>query len=618
MMSADQFNASAAGEWLTDALRAFGVDDLVRAEASCHRVLEVAPTSLRALGLLGAIRCAQLAYAEAERIFDDLSRREPGEPTHWMNLGTARRGLARYDDALGAYTRAAQLGYLNADFYFNVGLTHLDRRDYESAREVLKRAHELAPGDALIRFQYVTACYESMQTEEAVAALEGWSDFRALSTDQVAAVGQQLMNLGQADRAEAAVRQLSAAEQLDPRATLTLLQILERTNQIAPARILLDRLLSDPRAQAFGAELIVSHAVVLQREGRQGEAVELFREALSQTPTLHDRHHVLFPLAKSLDATARYPEAFAALTEAHAAQIAHLKLAAPLAVARGAPTMQIARYGCDAADIAHWSDPEAPGASDSPIFVVAFPRSGTTLLEQTLDAHPDLKAMDEQPLVQNALDDLIALGATYPERLAGLTPAQLASVRSRYFERAARRVTRSAGERLVDKNPLNLLRLPAIRRVFPNARIIVAIRHPCDVVLSCFMQHFRAPEFALLCADLRTLANGYQRSFDFWYAQAELLKPTVLEVRYERFVSDFESHVRTLVEFLEIPWSDAMLAPAAHARAKGFISTPSYSQVVQPVNQKAVGRWTAYECELAPALPILQPSLQRWGYSATS
>lgn len=617
-MSADHLNASAAGEWLADAFRAFSVDDFARAEISCRRALEAAPASVRALALLGAIRCAQQAYAEAERIFDDLARREPGEATHWMNLGTARRGLARYDDALAAYTRAAQLGYLNADFYFNVGLTHLDRRDYESAREVLKRAHTLAPDDALIRFQYVTACYESMQTDEAVAALEGWSDFRALSTDQVAAVGQQLMNLGQSERAESAVRQLSAAEQLDPRAMLTLLQILERTNQIQPARMLLDRLLADSRAQKFGTELLVSHAVVLQREGRHREAVELFREALSQTAALHDRHHVLFPLAKSLDATRQYSEAFAALTEAHAAQIAHLKLAAPLAVARGAPTMQITRYGCDAADIAQWSDPEAPSAGDSPIFVVAFPRSGTTLLEQTLDAHPRLKAMDEQPLVQNALDDLIALGATYPERLAGLTPAQLGSVRARYFERAAKRVTRTAGERLVDKNPLNLLRLPAIRRVFPNARIILAIRHPCDVVLSCFTQHFRAPEFALLCADLRTLASGYQRSFDFWYAQADILKPAVLEVRYEQFVSDFETHTRALAQFLEIPWSDAMLAPGAHARAKGFISTPSYSQVVQAVNQKAVDRWKAYERELAPAIPILLPSLRRWGYSATS
>jgi hypothetical protein len=133
-------------------------------------------------------------------------------------------------------------------------------------------------------------------------------------------------------------------------------------------------------------------------------------------------------------------------------------------------------------------------------------------------------------------------------------------------------------------------------------------------VLSCFFQHFRAPEFALLCADLRTLATGYQDSFDFWYRQLEILAPAVLEVRYERFVSDFDNSVRELAAFLDLPWNDSMLAPAEHARAKGFISTPSYSQVVQGVNQKAVGRWRAYEADLAPIVPILRPSLRRWSY----
>jgi hypothetical protein len=129
------------------------------------------------------------------------------------------------------------------------------------------------------------------------------------------------------------------------------------------------------------------------------------------------------------------------------------------------------------------------------------------------------------------------------------------------------------------------------------------------------MQHFRAPHFVLLCSDLQSLAMGYRRSFDFWYQQAAMLSPNVLEIRYENFVADFESGVRELAQFLRLPWDDRMLAPAEHARAKGYISTPSYSQVVQPVNQKAVGRWRAYERHLAPIIPRLQPYLARWQYA---
>jgi hypothetical protein len=172
------------------------------------------------------------------------------------------------------------------------------------------------------------------------------------------------------------------------------------------------------------------------------------------------------------------------------------------------------------------------------------------------------------------------------------------------------------GQRLVDKNPLNILRLPVIRRIFPNSPIILAVRHPFDVILSCYMQHFRAPDFAMLCADMPSLTVGYRKTFDFWYEHVALLSPLVLEVKYENLVADFAPEVRRMAEFLQLPWNDAMLAPAARARDKGYISTPSYSQVVQPVNQRAVGRWQAYRPYLEPALPVLRPYLERWGYDS--
>jgi tetratricopeptide (TPR) repeat protein len=571
-------------------------------------------TDIHALGLLGANLHAQERYPEAEAVFAELTRIQPREGVHWMNLGTARRGAGKYEEALHAYMRAAELGCTDADFYFNVGLTHLDRRDYESARVMLKKALELAPGDALIRSEYIKACYESMQTEEALAAIQGWNDFSQLAPDQLADVGQRLMNLGETERAEHVITKLAASE-LDVHAMLTLAQIMERTNRLPEAQRLMERLSSHPRAASLGNELMMTQARIAQRVGDHEQTVELLRRALAGITQFHDKHFALFPLAKSLDALKRYDEAFAALTEAHASQVAHLKLTAPMAVVRGMPTWEITKWSCDPADIAQWNTADAPSVEESPVFVVAFPRSGTTLLEQTLDAHPQLKSMDEQPIVQAALDDMIALGLRYPEELGKLTTQQLKTIRARYFERSAAKIKLSAGQRIVDKNPLNMLRLPVIKRLFPNAPIILAVRHPCDVVLSCFMQHFRAPHFVMLCSDLQTLADGYRRSFDFWYQQSAMLSPNVLEVRYESFVADFERGVREIAGFLRLPWHDGMLAPAEHARAKGYISTPSYSQVVQPVNQKAVGRWRAYERHLAAVIPQLQTYLQRWDYS---
>lgn len=600
--------------WLREAVALYGANQFEQAEPLCRRLASAVPDKEPVLNLWGAVLHALARYSEAEPVFARLVELQPRNESYWMNLGTARRGLGRYDQALQAYTRAAELGCATPEFYFNVGLTHFDRHDYESARAVLKRAVELAPDNALIRSEYIRACYESMQMEEATAALQGWTDFSGLAPDQLAEAGHRIMNLGETQLAERVVSQLQTA-QLDPRAMLTLSQIMERTNRIPEAQQLIDRLTADPRAQSLGPDLLIMRAQLAQRTGNHELARELFEQTLQGTGQFHDRHFALFPLVRSLDALRRYDEAFAAMVEAHESQIAHLKLTAPLAVASGTPTWEIAKWSCDSEDIKQWDAADPPSMQDSPIFVVAFPRSGTTLLEQTLDAHPSLRSMDEQPFVQYALDDIVAAGVYYPEQLAKLEPDRLRTIRARYFERATAKVQLQPGQRLVDKNPLNLLRLPAIKRLFPNAPIILAIRHPCDVILSCFMQHFRAPHFVMLCASLQSLAEGYRRSFDFWYDQAAMLSPNVLEVRYEKFVADFEREVRSMADFLQLPWHGGMLAPAEHARAKGFISTPSYSQVVQPVNQQAVGRWRPYRDHLAPIIPLLQPYLERWGYA---
>ena len=128
------------------------------------------------------------------------------------------------------------------------------------------------------------------------------------------------------------------------------------------------------------------------------------------------------------------------------------------------------------------------------------------------------------------------------------------------------------------------------------------------------MQHFGSPDFALLCADLRTAAMGYRRTLDYWYQQMAILHPSVHEVRYESFVADFAGETRGITDFLELPWNEAVLEPAAHARSKGYISTPSYSQVIQPVNRKAVDRWRRYREHFLEILPTLQPYFDRWGY----
>jgi hypothetical protein len=195
-----------------------------------------------------------------------------------------------------------------------------------------------------------------------------------------------------------------------------------------------------------------------------------------------------------------------------------------------------------------------------------------------------------------------------------LSESALEALRAQYWDRA-RRQGWVAGRRLVDKNPLNMVLLPLIRRMFPEADIVLVVRHPCDTLLSCFLQNFHAPGVAMLCADLETLARVYDRVFSHWYAAKALLGTSTYELHYERLVTNLRPEVEQLQAFLGLPSHEAMLDPGQAARARGFISTPSYSQVVQPVTNRAVGRWQHYATHFSRVLPQLTPWLQRWDYT---
>lgn len=600
------------GALLASGWQALQAGDVDAAERCARAVLAGEPGIAAASQLLAIALMARSRHREAAPLFETLTALEPTDVGHWVNLGTALRGCGRFDEAARAYERASGLGASGPDFDFNVGLLHIDRGDYEAARVALRKAHAAAPLDGEISYHYAAACCETLDTQAGIAALALWPRFTGLTTESIAKIAALLVNLGDTAGAEAALARATADPSPSPEAILQFVLALERLNRVADAGRWLERLAPLP-VGALGPDLLLARARMAQREHRHEDAVALYRELVATTPEPDRRHLHQYPLARELDALGRYDEAFAAASEAHASQTAWTERTQPGIPALRSDTMRVTRFGCDPADVAAWDATGAPSFSESPIFIVAFPRSGTTLLEQVLDAHPRLRSMDEQPYLQNAIEALSVGGSLYPHRMASLTRAELDAARALYWRLVAQRVQLAPGEQLIDKNPLNVLRLPAIARLFPHARILLAIRHPCDVLVSCYLQHFRA-EFAWHCRDVATLGLAYRRTMDFWYAQAALLRPAVREVRYETFVANFEQEVRSLAGFLDLPWTDAMLEPAQHAGRKGYISTPSYAQVLQPVHSRSVDRWRAYERHLVPAAAQLAPYFERWGY----
>jgi tetratricopeptide (TPR) repeat protein len=586
---------------------------LADAQDKCLQVLSTHRHHPSALQALGEALSRQGRDQEAVRVFGALTLIQPMVAGHWQNLGTALRPTRAYDQALAAFERALRLGPPSADLLYNLGVLQMSRCDYQAAHFALRDAVALAPREARIRWAFAQCCFDFGRLDEALQTLEGWQKLDGLTVELTVMIVLLLVMMGMMHDAQAAVEQLLTAPPPQGKAALSLATILERVHRLDEARAVLDRLDNEGSLDGDPEKLVLS-AVLADRAGQHEESYRQLSSALRSHQEFVHRHHVLYPLARAADACGRYEEAFAAAEEAHRSQIAFLEAVIGPVPVEESQIYTLTAQGSDPGDVAAWAD-IGPHVGEDPIFIVGFPRSGTTLLEQVLDAHPMLQSMDEQPFLLKAVTELAEIGVRYPNELGKLGPQALNDIRARYWDRAHTRGRLQPGRRLVDKNPLNLILLPLIRRLFPDARIIVAIRHPCDTLLSCFMQHFRSPGLAIVCRDLTTLATAYSRALDFWYSQSLLLRPCSYELQYERLATDFPAEVRKLSAFLELPWDDAMLVPGNHARAKGFINTPSYAQVTQPVSDRSVGRWRHYQHHFSGVSAILEPWALRWGYS---
>jgi hypothetical protein len=244
-----------------------------------------------------------------------------------------------------------------------------------------------------------------------------------------------------------------------------------------------------------------------------------------------------------------------------------------------------------------------------PAFLVGFPRSGTTLLDTLLMGHRDTVVLEEVHL----------LGAAEREigRVADLALASrhsLERAREAYFRELDRNVDPGFSGLVVDKLPLNLPGAPFIEAMFPRAPIIFAQRHPCDAVLSGFLQSFVMNDAMASFLTIEDAADLYDAVMSAWRAMREAFPLNVHVVRYETLVTEPEAELRPLVEFLGLDWDERMLAHTQTARKRGTIITPSYDQVTEPLNSRSVGRWKKYRAELEPVLPVLLPWAEWLGY----
>ncbi len=262
-----------------------------------------------------------------------------------------------------------------------------------------------------------------------------------------------------------------------------------------------------------------------------------------------------------------------------------------------------------------WTPPIGEDEVPSPAFVLGFPRSGTTLLGQILASHPQISTLEEKPLLREAnLEFMIP-----PGRLGAL--ASLSTVGRQHYRDLYRQHVREAGgdadgRLIVDQSPFDTLYLPVIAKLFPNAKIVFAVRDPRDVVLSCFRRLFVLNLYVYEFLTLESTARFYDATMRLQESYRSKLQLSVHSVKNEDLIADFEGTTRGLCAFLGVPWDQGMADFAQRSKARG-VATPSATQVARGINSEGVGQWRRYAGEMREVLPLLAPWVEKFGYEAS-
>jgi len=486
--------------------------------------------------------------------------------------------------------------------------------DFTGAHRLLRQALELAPGDVMVLGAIGAVLRKEYRLDEALAVLDRVVAAEPRHSAAWLERGYTLEALrSEPEAAESFARALAIDPNLAP-ALGKLADIAAKRGDQAAARDQAERALAlDPTTPA--ATFALATMDIEAREGSKAEA--RLKALLTSELKADDRTRALTLLGDALDRQDRCGEAFEAWQRAQ--RNFRAAYAPMLEPGPGRPSHRsfvdtIAAQVERAPPLAKPGPlPPAAGAAERHVFLLGYPRSGTTLVENILASAAGVVALEERPTLADTDGILLANDGTMPD-LDALDPALLADLRDRYWRRVRSMAGDVAGRIFVDMNPFNGIHLPIIARLFPDARILIMRRDPRDVVLSCYRINFTPGPAAFGFGDLEETARHYDSLTRLIELCRERLPLAFHEVWYHRLVADFEPTVRAMADFIGLEWTEDFRAFDRTAKARG-VRTASATQVRQGLYDGR-GRWRRYQAQLAPVLPILAPWVERLGFEA--
>lgn len=439
-----------------------------------------------------------------------------------------------------------------------------------------------------------------------------------LAGDDPRVAPQIAISYGRISREHRAIDRLETIPNRSAGVKAELAALYEHANRLDDALAEIDGCIS---AAPGAAEPRLARARILRRRGDRAEALPVLQDLSRPGLAPNLRAEAWTEICYIHDLAGDPTAAAEAIERAHAILRALPQTPKLLSRARANNRMIAAlSHGFRADMLAAWrSGPRTSSRASGGIGnLVGFPRSGTTLLEQCLDAHPGLVASPERAIfTQDTLPRLCRAGggALSLATLNRVPAAALAREQTRYlgFMEAAR--AEPIGPRLhLDKNPNHTGLLPVLLRLFPRSKTVFALRDPRDVVTSCVLRSFRLTEFSAMLLDWGTATELYAAEMGAWLRYREVIDTdSWVETRYEDMVADPMAETRRVLAALGLAWHPDVASYRDRLDGK-IVNSPTQTEVRQPVYRHAIGRWQAYRRHLVPHMQRLAPFISAFGY----
>lgn len=575
----------------------------------CRKVLLRQPGNAIAMNHLGRALFNAGAADEAHGIFETAVKTEPDYFQAWHNLGHVLRAKGNNPAAADAYAKALDLAPYYQSALLNLALVQMAQAENRQAADTLRKLLQINPKHAEALLNLGICHHIHREFPEALQAFENAVAIEPANPRILRHLGNLHKEIQDSGKAIECYRKALALAPGDDDLWAELISTLELRSELDAAA----QAVADGFAQVPGSANIAFESAKVQRRRGDSAGALAVLEALDPKrlhPRLQQSYHYEF--ATAADRMDRFDDAWDAYTRGN--ELAGTSVRAHNTDRKALPAQ------IDA--VQRWLSAGAPALANGDgedlggdlCFLIGFPRSGTTLLDVMLDGHAQVVSLEEKPTIERVAFRLDRLPGHYPFAMATLDTAGRSELRTLYRQQidALRRPEHTL---VIDKMPIRTIHAAFVHRLFPQAKFLFAERHPCDVVLSNFMQNYAINEAMIHFSRIDSAVDIYDRVMRLWQQTVETLPDMPVHyVRYENLLEDTEGTLRAACAFLGLPWQSAMQEHRETLVQRGSIKTNSYHQVAEPLYQRSKFRWLNYRGHLQPFLPTLQRHIDRMRY----